>query len=43
MPPLKQNACRWIDDDRELWGYCGEPVARGSYCAVHAKRVYQPA
>jgi hypothetical protein len=44
-PPPDRGGCRWIHDNTryEWWSYCGEPVARGSYCAVHAKRVYQPA
>ena len=34
-----ENACRWpIGDDAKLC--CGEPKAKGSYCAHHAARAY---
>lgn len=41
---LKPWSCRWIDED-PLAGparYCGEPRARGAYCAYHGAMAYVP-
>ena len=42
---LRLTTCRWPHGDERTddFAYCGEDVARGSYCAGHAALAYLPA
>lgn len=41
---LRYNSCRYVTGSDEDLGtlYCGEPVAKRSYCATHFKLCYLP-
>ena len=40
---LKHGQCRWIVKEHpQKVLFCGAPVERGSWCAQHARIVYQP-
>jgi hypothetical protein len=39
---LKHGQCRWIISERpQKLLFCGAPAERGSWCAQHARIVYQ--
>jgi hypothetical protein len=40
---LKHDQCRWIvSEPPQKVLFCGAPAERGSWCARHARIVYQP-
>jgi hypothetical protein len=40
VPILKNKGCACIIGDPKSGVQCGKPIARGSYCAEHAARIY---